>query len=247
MTTNREATIVVDYQNWFADKKTNELYVQWGETIAPIINQLMRETKSKGWIVIATKDMHRIWNISFANNFIWKKPITEVWPNDSRAFITLEEVINWTEERNWLNPSAWFTVAELKAYLETCWWSAIMWPNHCVVNTEWNEYHKNLDTNLIDIEVYKWYENNEHPYSWFPWIEIWTKRNLAEILEKEKIKLVKVVWLASDYCVKDTALDLAKTWKYLVELMKNATKSVSPETEVIALEQMREAGVKVID
>jgi nicotinamidase-related amidase len=243
----KQATMVVDYQNWFADEETNELYVNGGESIAPIINEIMQETKREWGIVIASKDMHRDWNISFAENFKWKVSITEFWPDDPRAYITLKEIENWTEENNWLEDTAWFTVEELKVYVEIMWWKVFMWPKHCWVNTKWNDYYKDLDTDLIDIEVYKWYEQNTHPYTAYPGIEVWTKRDLEQVLVDEKVDSIKVVWLATDWCVKDTAIDLAKAWKFVVELILKATKPVNPATQITALEQMREAWVKIIE
>lgn len=52
-----DALIVVDYQRSFG-KPGESLYVQEGETLSPIINQLMQETKSRSGIVIATRDWH---------------------------------------------------------------------------------------------------------------------------------------------------------------------------------------------
>lgn len=247
---NKEALIVVDYQKWFSDKEVDELYVEWGETIAPIINDVIRETKSKWWIIIATKDMHREWNVSFAQNFIWKFPITESlkkWEEPvPQNFITLEEVQNWTDENNWLNDSSWFTVEELKAYLFSLPEKYIaLWPNHCVVNTTWSEYDKGLDTNSIDLEIYKWYKNSEHPYSAAPWIEVWTTRWLIQVLKDEAIKKVKLVWLAEEWCVWDTGKDIFNDLWIDVELIRKATKAVLPENQVEYLKEMRKNWITI--
>ncbi len=243
----KEAVIVVDYQNWFAQEKTKELYVNWWESIAPIINQTMESVKNNWWIVIASKDMHRNWNISFAQNFKWKISITEVWPDNPKAYITSEEIKNWTENNNGLNSSAWFSIVELKYYVEKSWWKVFMWPKHCVVNSEWSEYYKELNANLIDIEVAKWYTNFEHPYSATPWIEIWNKRTLIQILEEEEVKKIKVVWLATDWCVKDTALDIIKSKQFEVELILKATAWVTPEWTKEAIKIMQENWIKIIN
>lgn len=251
-TSEKEATIIVDYQKWFADKKVNELYVNGWELIAPYINEVVRDTKSNWWIIIASKDMHRVWNVSFAQNFKWKVSLTEalkVWKQPwSENFITLKEVLNWTEENNWLESTAWFTVAELKAYLYTQENQTMaLWPSHCVVNTPWSEYQDWLDTTLIDIEIIKWYKNAEHPYSAFPWIELWTTRWMIDILDEECIKKVKVVWLAADWCAWDTAIDIAKIWRFVVEFIKKATKAVTPSDEVEYLKKMRNVGVVIVE
>lgn len=44
----KQACVVVDYQNGFASKSTDELYVQGGEDIAPAINDIMKRTKNAG-------------------------------------------------------------------------------------------------------------------------------------------------------------------------------------------------------
>ena len=220
--------------------------------LSPIINEIVWETKSKWWIIIATKDMHREWNVSFAQNFIWKEPITEAlkkWEKpSSRNFITLDEVQNWTENNNQLNTSAEFSVNELKTYLKTLENNTlVLWPKHCVVNTPWSDYHEDLDTNLIDIEVFKWYKNSEHPYSAAPWIEIWTKRSLIDVLKDEKVKVANIVWLAEEFCVWDTAKDIFKELGILVNLIRKATKAVNPSDQVEYLEKMRKEGVTIID
>ena len=247
MIMNKEAVMVVDYQKWFWNPDVNELYVQWWETIAPVINEVMSDVRRKLWIVVASRDMHKPWNISFAQNFVWKKPITEVWPC-WESILTYEEIKNWTDEDNWLSWSAWFTVKELKDYVKSCTdETAIMWPWHCVINTPWSEYQDWFDVSSIDFEVAKWYKNWVHPYSAEPGIEIWTTRSLVDVFGDELVKKIKVVWLASDYCVKDTALDLAKTGRFIVDLIMKWTKSVDASTEVEALAKMRDAWVNIIE
>lgn len=52
---NKEALIVVDYQNDFID---GTLAVNGGAELAPEISRMIVETKSKSGIVIATRDWH---------------------------------------------------------------------------------------------------------------------------------------------------------------------------------------------
>jgi len=129
-----KAAMIVDYQKWFGDKNINELYVEWGEKLAPIINNIMNGVKSKWWIIVASKDWHPEWNIAFASSFIWKSAITSIGPIPE-AFVTIEEIADWTETNNWLSNNAKFTVAQLRVYLETniVDWKRvplIMWPDH---------------------------------------------------------------------------------------------------------------------
>lgn len=241
------ASMTVDYQKCFGDKKVNELYVQGWESIVDIVNGTMKEVKDKGGINIASKDWHKQWNISFASNFIWKKPITEVWPNDPRAFITYDEVKDWTQENNWLGANAWFTLEQIKRKLFNAKDKVqVMWPDHWVAKTAWAEFITWFDDSLVDNIIYKWDADLEHPYSAFTWVEFSTKRSLEQILDNDKVEIIKVTWLATDYCVCDTAIDLANTNKYVVQLILNAMKPVDINTEKEALERMIAAGVNII-
>lgn len=63
-----EALIVVDYQNDFAHPEWS-LYVQGWEKLVNYINSLMREVKSRSWIIITSQDWHPKNHISFASRF----------------------------------------------------------------------------------------------------------------------------------------------------------------------------------
>lgn len=65
---NKQALIVVDYQNDFANPEWS-LYVNGWEKLANYINSLMREIKSKSWIIITSQDWHPRDHISFASRF----------------------------------------------------------------------------------------------------------------------------------------------------------------------------------
>ncbi|MDD2870407.1 MAG: isochorismatase family protein [Candidatus Gracilibacteria bacterium] len=248
----KEAVIIVDYQKGFADKQVNELYVNGGETLAPIINEVTREVKSKGGIILASKDMHRLGNVSFAQNFKGKVALTDALKAGKTPgpenFITLSEVEHWTEESNGLEDSAGFTVSELKAYLSTQKnYTMALWPAHCVVNTPGSEYQDGLDKSLIDIEIIKGYQNNTHPYSAYPGIELGTKREVIDVLDEEGIIKVKVTGLAADWCAGDTAIDIAKVGRFVVEFIKKASKAVTPADEVEYLMNMRNSGVIIVE
>lgn len=241
----KKACMVVDYQNWFANKSTNELYVQDGESIASHINSLMEQTRMRGWIVVASKDDHPIGNVSFASNFIGKQSITVVGPNDPRAWITLPEVLSWNRSQG-LTSKAGFTKQELIVYLQTLWWRAIMWPDHCQKWTEWAEFYPEFNSTMVDYVVIKGDKAIEHPYSAFPWVEKGSGKSLDKILEDASVEEIDIVGLATDYCVKDSVLDLARTWKYRINAILSWMRAVAPDTEKIALKLFQEAWVKII-
>lgn len=239
------AWIIIDYQNDFANPNTWTLYVNGWEKIAWAINETSKYIKSNGWIIIASRELHPAWHISFASNFNWKEPITECfkrWEEPTwNNFISLEELKNW----KLIHKTAWFNSEQLERYIKENWTQAL-WPEHCVDWTFWAEFYKDLDTNLIDIEVKKWFEVDKHPYSVFWWFTMDSKKSTFELLKERWIKLLKIMWLATDYCDLDTALDWVKNW-FEVEFILKATAWVSPSWVVEALEKMRNVWVKILD
>jgi nicotinamidase/pyrazinamidase len=75
------------------------------------------------------------------------------------------------------------------------------WPPHCVQGTPGAELHASLDRSRIDDIVDVGAGQNDEGYSGFE------KSNLAQILRNAEIDAVTVVGLATDYCVRATALD----------------------------------------
>ncbi|HEX4718614.1 MAG TPA: nicotinamidase [Thermoleophilaceae bacterium] len=75
------------------------------------------------------------------------------------------------------------------------------WPPHCVQGSEGAELYRSLDRSRIDHVVDVGAGQADEGYSGFE------KSDLAEILRRHDIDAVTVVGLATDYCVRATALD----------------------------------------
>ena len=65
------------------------------------------------------------------------------------------------------------------------------------------------------------------------------------MLKKHHIQEVYCVGLAYDYCVGSTAIDSAKNG-YRTWVVREATRSVAKESEMVMEERLKEAGVEVI-
>lgn len=125
-----------------------------------------------------------------------------------------------------------------------------IWPKHCVNNTHWAKYMDWLNIQKIDYEVLKWFEVEKDSYSSFGWYEFeWNKpkRNLLTILKENNIKLLKIVWLATDYCVKATVLDALNN-KFEVEVITAWIRAVNvnPDDWEKALEEMKSSWAKLV-
>ena len=68
---------------------------------------------------------------------------------------------------------------------------------------------------------------------------------LAEVLEEQGIDELDVVGIATDYCVKASALDAALAG-ISVRVIDALTSAVSAETRQSALDEMRDGGVEVV-
>ncbi len=68
---------------------------------------------------------------------------------------------------------------------------------------------------------------------------------LAEILKKRGVKRVYICGVATEYCVRATALDAVKLG-FEVYLLRDAVKGIRPEDEERALRELEEAGVRVL-
>jgi nicotinamidase/pyrazinamidase len=75
------------------------------------------------------------------------------------------------------------------------------WPPHCVQGSPGAELYRSLDRSRIDYAVDVGAGQADEGYSGFE------KSDLADILRRHDIDAVTVVGLATDYCVRATALD----------------------------------------
>ena len=231
-----QALIVVDYQNGFipeSENGTGELWVEGGWLLAPRINELMNETKTKWWLIIATRDWHPRWHMSFASNYEGKNPFETV---------TYEEAVNGIPANITLKDTAEFSHQDLEIEMWAVG-SQMLWPDHCIAGTPSAEYHKDLDTSLVDHHIIKWYRAETEMYSGFQGKEdIEPGKIMSDILREAGVRTVKVVWLATDYCVQSTAVDAVKNWfKAIIDRSAIAGVAItSPEDTVRYLEELRE-------
>ena len=114
------------------------------------------------------------------------------------------------------------------------------WPVHCVAGTPGAELHHALDPTPIHTIVDKGRARETEGYSGFEGTE------LAALLRERAIDHVTVVGLATDYCVKNTALDALRNG-FNVTVDSTATRGVDvePGDSERALANVRAAGASV--
>jgi nicotinamidase-related amidase len=116
------------------------------------------------------------------------------------------------------------------------------WPVHCVAGTPGAQLHPALDASLVDETIDKGQDPGTEGYSGFE------DTRLEELLRERGIDEVTVVGLATDYCVKNTALDALRAG-FQVTVDTNAVRGVDvrPGDSERALDELREAGAALVD
>ncbi|MFA4640024.1 nicotinamidase [Pyrococcus kukulkanii] len=112
------------------------------------------------------------------------------------------------------------------------------WPKHCVQNTPGAEFVVDLPEDAVIIS--KATDPDKEAYSGFE------GTNLAEVLKEKDVKRVYICGVATEYCVRATALDAVKHG-FEVYLLKDAVKGITPEGGEKALKEMEEKGVKIVE
>jgi len=113
------------------------------------------------------------------------------------------------------------------------------WPPHCRVGTPGASFHPDLDVAPIQAVFSK--GAHAAAYSGFEGTDP-DGRTLAEWLRSRDVDTVEVVGIATDHCVRATALDAA-TAGFDTTVLLDLTAGVAPATVQAALAQLRSAGV----
>jgi nicotinamidase/pyrazinamidase len=117
----------------------------------------------------------------------------------------------------------------------------VLWPPHCVQGTENADLL--LDKNLFVAVVRKGQDKKYDSYSGFQ-DDGGKKTDMAKILKQSGVKELIVYGIATDYCVKATAIDAAKEG-YKVTVIENLCRGVAPESSAKALQEMKDKGITI--
>lgn len=123
----------------------------------------------------------------------------------------------------------------------------IIWPEHCIQDTAGSEFHPDLNTCRILKIIHKGMNINVDSYSAFRDNHHEHPTGLNKYLQKKEIKKLFIVGLATDYCVKYTALDELDLG-YDVYVIKDATRGVNikPDDSERALSELSLKGITLI-
>jgi nicotinamidase/pyrazinamidase len=123
--------------------------------------------------------------------------------------------------------------AEHPDFLET-------WPAHCVVGTGGVELHPDLDRSPLEAV----FDKGEYAAAYSGFEGRADGVGLAEWLRSRGVDAVDVVGIATDHCVRATALDAVGAG-FATRVLLDLTAGVAEASTEAALEQLRTAGVAI--
>lgn len=124
----------------------------------------------------------------------------------------------------------------------------VLWPDHCVQNTWGADFHPALDVGHftqvfrkgedVRVDSYSGFFDNGHRHA----------TGMGDWLQGKGATHVWICGLATDYCVKWTALD-ALELGFETSLVADASRGVDLQAGDVAraIDEMREAGVRITD
>lgn len=118
---------------------------------------------------------------------------------------------------------------------------ATSWPRHCVAGTAGAELHPGLDPSGIEAVFRK----GAHGAAYSGFEGTADGVGLADWLHEHAVDAVDVVGIATDYCVRATALDAARAG-FATRVLLDLTAGVAPESTAAALAELSAAGVELV-
>ena len=114
------------------------------------------------------------------------------------------------------------------------------WPPHCRAGTPGASFHPELDVAPVEAVFSK----GEHAAAYSGFEGAADGVPLADWLRAHGVDAVDVVGIATDHCVRATALDAVRSGLH-TRVLLGLCAGVAPETTARALEQLRAAGVEL--
>ncbi len=123
------------------------------------------------------------------------------------------------------------------------------WPVHCAAGTPGAAFHEAVQPAIDEADAVFRKGRDHAAYSGFEGYAVAPDgapgATLGHWLHEHRIEAVDVVGIATDHCVRATALD-AVGEGLRTRVLLDLTAGVAPDTTADALEQLREAGVELV-
>jgi len=124
----------------------------------------------------------------------------------------------------------------------------VLWPDHCVQNSEGAIFHKDLKIELADKIIQKGTNPDIDSYSGFLDNDKKSETGLADYLKSQSVERIFICGLALDYCCYATAMDgvdFGFDVYFLIELTKGIDLPVNNISN--SLENMTKKGIRFVN
>ncbi|KQT61147.1 nicotinamidase [Methylobacterium sp. Leaf456] len=118
----------------------------------------------------------------------------------------------------------------------------VLWPDHCVQGTQGAALAAGLDAERAELVIRKGYHPDIDSYSAFLEADRQTRTGLAGYLRERGLTHLFVAGLATDYCIRWTALD-ARASGFAVTVIEDAVRGIDRDGTLRAWAEMERAGV----
>ncbi|TFK50004.1 Isochorismatase hydrolase [Heliocybe sulcata] len=224
------ALLVVDVQYDFIN---GSLAVKDAEAILPIVHDLLDD--SGRWdLVVASQDYHPVGHVSFASahNLPAFQPVRLPHP------ITGENPTSADDGERLRESAPEETIVQM------------LWPDHCVQGTKGAEIEEGVRLRLEKLGTKaRVVQKGCHPhidgYSAFALNHYVKFTELPRVLFSSGIRKVTIVGLATDYCVRATAID-ARKFELEVDIVRAGVRGVYADREEGVLKELEKWGCKII-
>lgn len=121
----------------------------------------------------------------------------------------------------------------------------VLWPVHCVQGTAGAAFHKDLETDRANLIIRKGYRSQIDSYSAFFENDHTTTTGLAGYLRERAVEHLVIVGLATDFCVRFSAVDAVKLG-FRVTLLEDGCRAIDLDGSLAAARaELSENGVIV--
>ena len=121
----------------------------------------------------------------------------------------------------------------------------VLWADHCIKDSDGSNFPVELDSDKIDKIIYKGMDSGIDSYSGFFDNSKNKSTGLSEFLKEKKIEKIDFVGLATEYCLKFTALDSISEGFY-TRVITKCIKGIDSNDCRLAFEEMRSQGIVLI-
>ena len=121
----------------------------------------------------------------------------------------------------------------------------VLWPDHCIQNSYGSDFPVQLDISKLTKVVYKGSDANIDSYSGFFDNGHFRSTGLSDYLKSKDVYKIDYVGLATDYCLKYTAIDSVSEG-FKTRVLINCIKGIEEKGCELALNEMKSKGIELI-